>query len=146
MSDFGLIRYAGFSAQPSAAALRTRLTAEQPELVTRGIHLIVVQSADGSLVVGDSHEYASAPDPFFSSDVEAAILRLAESVLRTPNREVIERWIGLYPHSESCESFVEALDARTRPVQVTAGNGMSTPFGLVEEVIGELCGGILARP
>jgi D-hydroxyproline dehydrogenase subunit beta len=57
---------------------------------------------------------------------------------------VIERWIGLYLHSESCESFVEALDARTRLVQVTTGNGMSTAFGLAEEVIGELCGGILA--
>jgi D-hydroxyproline dehydrogenase subunit beta len=145
MSDFGLVRYAGFSAQPSAAALRARLTAEQPELIARGIHLIVVQSADGSLVVGDSHEYGAAPDPFFSSDVEAAMLSLAESVLRIPNREVIERWIGVYPHSESCESFVEALDARTRLVQVTTGNGMSTAFGLAEEVIGELCGGILAR-
>jgi D-hydroxyproline dehydrogenase subunit beta len=145
MSDFGLIRYAGFSAQRSAAALRMRLTAEQPELIARGIHLIVVQSADGSLIVGDSHEYGAAPDPFFSSDVEAAMLRLAESVLRIPNREVIERWIGLYPQSESCESFVEVLDAHTRLVQVTTGNGMSTAFGLAEEVIGELCGGILAR-
>jgi D-hydroxyproline dehydrogenase subunit beta len=145
MSDFALIRYAGFSAQSSAAALRARLTSEQPELIAHGIHLIVVQSADGSLVVGDSHEYGAAPDPFFSSDVEAAMLRLAESVLRIPNREVIERWIGLYPHSESCESFVEALDARTRLVQVTTGNGMSTAFGLAEEVMADLCGGILAR-
>jgi D-hydroxyproline dehydrogenase subunit beta len=145
MSDFGLIRYPGFSAQPSAAALRARLSAEQPELVARGIHLIVVQSADGSLVVGDSHEYGAAPDPFFSTDVETAMLRLADSVLHIPNREVIERWIGLYPRSDSCESFVEAIDARTRLVQVTTGNGMSTAFGLAEEVMAELCGGILAR-
>lgn len=145
MSDFALIRYPGFSAQPAAAALCARLAAEQPELVAHGIHLIAVQSADGSLVVGDSHEYGAAPDPFYASDVEAAMLRLAESVLWIPNREVIERWIGLYPHSESCESFVAAPDARTRVVQVTTGNGMSTAFGLAEEVIGELCGGILPR-
>jgi FAD dependent oxidoreductase TIGR03364 len=145
MSDFALIRYGGFSAQPSAAKLRTRLAAEQPDLVARGIHLIAVQSADGSLVVGDSHEYGAAPDPFACADVDAAMLRLAESVLRIPNRTVIERWIGLYPQSESCETMVETVDAHTRLVQVTTGNGMSTAFGLAEEVIGELCGGILPR-
>jgi len=27
------------------------------------VHLIVARSADGSLVVGDSHHYAATPDP-----------------------------------------------------------------------------------
>jgi hypothetical protein len=62
------------------------------------MRMAAASAVSGSLVVGDSHEYGAAPDPFFSSDVEAAILRLAESVLPIPNREVIECWIGLYPH------------------------------------------------
>ncbi len=140
MSDLGLIRYEGFSAQPAAAVLRETLAAQDPEILAHGIHLIVVQSCDGSLVVGDSHEYGATLDPFYSTDIEAAILRLAYSVLNIPNHDVIERWIGLYPQSESCEAFVEAPDARTRVVQVTTGNGMSTSFGFAEEVIGELLG------
>ena len=61
-------------------------------------------------------------------------------MLQIPNRDVIERWIGCYPQSESCEWFVEARDSRMRLVQVTTGNGMSTSFGLGEEVIGEFLG------
>jgi hypothetical protein len=38
--------------------------------VPNGIHLIAVQSADGSLVVGDSHHYAPTPHPFGSTAVD----------------------------------------------------------------------------
>jgi D-hydroxyproline dehydrogenase subunit beta len=145
MSDFGLIRYGGFSRQPATDTLRTLLAEQQPAILAAGVHLIVVQSADGSLIVGDSHEYGDAPDPFFSSAIEATMLELAHSVLQIPNATVTERWIGTYPQSESCEWFVDAPDARTRVVAVTAGNGMSTAFALAEEVIAELVDGATTR-
>jgi D-hydroxyproline dehydrogenase subunit beta len=140
MSDFALTRYPGFSAQPGAAALATTLAAQYPQIFAYGIHLIVVQSADGSLIVGDSHEYGTTMDPFFSSDVEATMLGLAHDVMQIPNADVIERWIGIYPQSPAREWFADAPDARTRVVAVTTGNGMSTSFGLAEEVIADLCG------
>ena len=64
MSDLGMVRYLGYAELPAAARLRERLLAEQGEHLRHGVHLIVVQSADGSLVVGDSHHYAATPDPF----------------------------------------------------------------------------------
>lgn len=140
MSDFGLTRYPGFSKLSSAAALTAVLSRQDPEIVTYGIHLIVVQSLDGSLIVGDSHEYGMTHDPFFSSDVEMAMLRLAQCVLHVQNTNVVERWIGYYPQSPSGEWFVDAPDAYTRVVSVTAGNGMSTAFGLAEEVVDAMCG------
>jgi D-hydroxyproline dehydrogenase subunit beta len=139
MSDFGLIRYAGFRALPAAVPLRTLLTQRHPDVVGYGIHSIVVQSSDGSLVVGDSHDYAATPDPIYSSDVEAAILRLCHAVLDIPNSEVVERWIGVYPHSASREWLVEAPEAGARVVLVTSGNGISTSFAFAEEVIAEFC-------
>ncbi|HLY79312.1 MAG TPA: TIGR03364 family FAD-dependent oxidoreductase, partial [Caulobacteraceae bacterium] len=51
MSDLGLARYAGYAALPQAEALRERLQAEQAAQLAHGVHLIAVQSADGSLVV-----------------------------------------------------------------------------------------------
>ncbi|MEJ0097116.1 MAG: TIGR03364 family FAD-dependent oxidoreductase [Bauldia sp.] len=53
MSDLGLVRYLGYAELPAAAALLRVLEAEQREHLASGVHLIVVQSADGSLVVGD---------------------------------------------------------------------------------------------
>ena len=51
-----------------------RLEAEQREHLANGVHLIVVRSADGSLVVGDSHHYAATPDPFAPDGVDDLIL------------------------------------------------------------------------
>ncbi len=63
MADLSLARYAGFADLPEAAALKARVAAELPDTIGNGIHLIVVQSADGSLVVGDSHHYARDARP-----------------------------------------------------------------------------------
>lgn len=57
MSDLSLVRYEGYSALPASLALADRLAHERPHHLAQGVHLIVVQSADGSLVVGDSHVY-----------------------------------------------------------------------------------------
>ena len=103
MSDFALVRYKGFSAQPAAAVLRKNLEKAEPWIFEYGIHLIVVQSEDGSLVIGDSHDYGTTPDPFYSREIEEAILQVAHRVLDIPNREVVERWIGIYPQAEQCE-------------------------------------------
>jgi D-hydroxyproline dehydrogenase subunit beta len=136
MSDLGLIRYLGYAALPEAAALRARLEVEQPDHLANGIHLIVAQNADGSLVVGDSHHYAATPDPFASAEVERLILAEFAAVFGvTP--PVLERWIGTYASADR-HSLVEAPLDNVRLVTVTSGTGASTSFALAEEVIGEL--------
>src|SRR5256885_7302469 len=72
---FRSVRYEGYSALPEAAALRAELEREEGESLAHGIHLIAVQSADGSLVVGDSHHYGAAPQPFASEAVDRLMLR-----------------------------------------------------------------------
>lgn len=144
MGDLSFARYRGYADLPEAAALKARLAAEVPETLAEGIHLIVVQSADGSLVVGDSHHYDDAPDPFASQAVEALILRHMAELLQVPDPAVAERWVGIYPSGPE-EAFAEAPDAATRVVQVTSGTGMSTGFAIAEEVVAELCGAAAPR-
>lgn len=48
MSDLGLARYSGFAALPEATALRRQLESDQQHALDNGVHLIVVQSADGT--------------------------------------------------------------------------------------------------
>ncbi|WP_034853545.1 TIGR03364 family FAD-dependent oxidoreductase [Inquilinus limosus] len=144
MGDLSFARYRGYADLPEAAALKARLAAEVPETLAEGIHLIVVQSADGSLVVGDSHHYDDAPDPFASQAVEALILRHMAELLQVPDPAVAERWVGIYPSGPE-EAFAEAPDAATRVVQVTSGTGMSTGFAIAEEVVAELFGAAAPR-
>ena len=77
MSDLGLHRYRGYAECSSLPRLRERLQNEQKDELDHGVHLIVVQSADGTLVVGDSHHYGATPDPFQSEAVDALIIHRA---------------------------------------------------------------------
>lgn len=136
MSDLSMVRYLGYADLPEAAPLKARLAAEEAEALAWGIHLIAVQSADGSLVVGDSHEYGPTPDPFARDEIDAAMLRQYAAVLGRPPM-VIERWTGSYA-SAAGHSIVRTPADGVRLVVVTSGTGASTAFALAEDVIGEL--------
>lgn len=141
MGDLSLIRYEGYAAQPGAAALHEVLAAERGDALGHGIHLILVQSADGSLVVGDSHHYAATPDPFASSEVENIILREARALLALPaDLPVIERWTGQYPSSSEEPAFLDRVAPDILLSLVSSGTGMSTGFALGEEGIAALLG------
>ncbi len=140
MSDLGLARYRGYAALPEAAALARRLDAEQAEARANGVHLIAVQSADGSLVVGDSHHYGQTPDPFQPEAVDRLILEELDAVLALPGRVVTERWTGTYASADGRWRLTDAPDAATRIVIVTAGCGASTAFAIAEETVADLFG------
>lgn len=140
MSDLGLVRYAGYAALPQAGAVRTRLEAEQAAQLEHGIHLIVVQSADGTLVVGDSHHYGPTPDPFASERVDQLILEEYAAVIGRAAPPVQERWTGTYASAPDRTVLIDEPCQGVRLVMVTTGAGASTGFALGEEVVDELLG------
>jgi D-hydroxyproline dehydrogenase subunit beta len=138
MSDLGLCRYRGFSQLPAARALEARLIEEQPRHFEHGVHLIVVQSADGSLVVGDSHHYAVTPDPFSQQSVDALILEEFNAALGFAPPPTLERWTGTYASASDRAVVIDAPEARVRIATVTCGAGASIGFALGEELINSL--------
>jgi D-hydroxyproline dehydrogenase subunit beta len=141
MSDLGLARYAGYAALPEAGVLRARLRAEQAAQLEHGVHLIAVQSADGSLVVGDSHHYAATPDPFAHEAVDQLILDEFEAVFGREPPAVLERWTGTYASAADRPVVVDTPAPGVRLAMVTTGAGASTGFALGEEVVAGLFGG-----
>jgi D-hydroxyproline dehydrogenase subunit beta len=144
MSDLGLARYAGYAALPEAAALRRELEVDQRDALDNGVHLIVVQSADGTLVVGDSHHYATTPDPFASERVDEIILEEFSAVFGGPPPRVLERWTGIYASAADRTMFADAPQENVRLVMITSGTGASTSFAIAEEVVDELFGSTTA--
>ncbi|VXC93092.1 TIGR03364 family FAD-dependent oxidoreductase [Sphingomonas sp. 8AM] len=137
MSDLSLIRYEGYAALPEAAALRASLAVEEPTAMTHGIHLIAVQSDDGTLIVGDSHVYADTPEPFAQTAIDDAIVAQWR-VLFGAAPPVLERWTGSYAAVAGRHSLVEAPMTGVRLVVVTSGTGASTAFALAEDVVASL--------
>lgn len=140
MSDLSLGRYLGYAELPEAEPLKAVLAAEQAEHLANGVHLIVVQSADGSLVVGDSHHYATTPDPFAPEAVDELILDEYGQVFGRRPGAVLERWTGTYASAPDRLAFIDRPDPSIRLVVVTSGTGASTGFAIAEEAIGELFG------
>jgi D-hydroxyproline dehydrogenase subunit beta len=134
MSDLSLVRYAGYSALPQAKTFAQSLQVDEAESLQHGIHLIAVQSEDGTLVVGDSHHPDSAATPFTSQRVDALILRHMQEALAIDQHEVVERWAGWYPVGHADDCLVAAPDPAVRVVVVTSGTGASTAFAIAEEV------------
>lgn len=139
MSDLSLVRYGGFASLPEAGALRERLEAEQPEYLAHGIHLIVAQSADGSLVVGDSHHDDSTAE-FAEEAIYDLLLEEYRAVTGGPAPAVRERWRGTYAAASDRSLLIETPVTGVRLVVVTSGVGASTGFAIGEEVIADLYG------
>jgi len=138
MSDLGLVRYRGYGALPEARALEARLRAEQPRHFENGVHLIVVQSADGSLVVGDSHHYDRLPHPFAPASAEEDILDEYLRALGGPVPPVVERWTGTYAVAADRTFLIDTPEDNVRLVIVTSGTGASTGLGIAETVLADL--------
>ena len=123
-----------------AKTLKERIALEMPEYVKEGIHLIVVQSADGSLVVGDSHHYGSSENVFASDKIEQLIIELMYGVLNITEHTVIERWTGVYPVSNTFDALIEKVSPTMRVAVVSSGTGASTAFGLAKDNFDEWLG------
>jgi FAD dependent oxidoreductase TIGR03364 len=138
MSDLSLIRYGGFASLPEASPLRCRLESEQGEFLQNGIHLIIAQGSDGSVVVGDSHHYDFADEPFSTERIYELLLDEYTAVVGRPPPSVRQRWSGTYAVAHNRIVLTEAPAPDVRLVVVTSGIGASVGFALGEEVIGEL--------
>lgn len=145
MSDLGLTRYRGYADLPEAQALKRRLEAEQGAHLANGVHLIAVQGADGSLVVGDSHHYDDLPHPFAPAEAEALILDEFEQATGLQAPPVEARWTGVYAVCDDRAWLVDAPSDKVRLVMVTSGTGASTGFAIGERVVAELCGATPAK-
>lgn len=137
MSDLSYGRYEGFADLPQARALCARLDDELGEMRAEGIHLISVQSADGSLVVGDSHIYGDAPEPFARERIDSLIMEAFDQLFDLPGRQVISRWSGTYASASQPVMIDEPAD-NVRLIIVTSGSGASTGFALGEQVVDKL--------
>lgn len=139
MSDLTLARYDGYAMLPAAEALKTRIRAERPAYPKAGVHLIAVASADGTLVVGDSHVYGATPAPFASEAVDDLILDELEATLAVGHARVVERWTGIYASGGQRLMLMDRPEKNVRLVMVTSGTGASTSFAIAEETMADLC-------
>ena len=136
VSDLTLCHYPAFQKCPSATALRERLEKEVPECRAKGVHIMAAQHPDGSIVVGDSHEYGMDFPPDSSDEVDELILREFRKFVALPTPRIASRWQGIYLKSTVGQTQV-VLPPRERVTLVTAmgGLGMTLSWGLARKTV-----------
>ncbi|WP_257980966.1 TIGR03364 family FAD-dependent oxidoreductase [Streptomyces sp. CB02959] len=132
-----LLHYAAFEDCTARAALDARMRAELPFHREHGIHVLLSQTADGRLTIGDSHAYAATHDPFASEEIDQAILGSLREFARIPDPRITERWTGCYPSlRDGRTELVADPEPGVTVVNGVGGAGMTLSFGLAEEVLG----------
>ena len=92
------------------------------------------QNGLGEITIGDSHEYGWQTDPFDKPEIDRIILDYLQTFLQAPALRINQRWHGIYAkHSERAE-YIAAPAPGVLVVNGVGGAGMSTAFGLAEEV------------
>jgi FAD dependent oxidoreductase TIGR03364 len=136
-SGLTLRRYPAFSACPSWARLKDEPVA--PGVLEAGIHILTVQDADGSFVIGDSHEYSAGDlSETLNNRVESLILAEARKLFQLSSWDIAERWHGIYSMPQGSELYRETIDDVIQIVTGIRGKGMTTSPAVARETIDAL--------
>ena len=107
-----------------------------------GIHLLFKQTADGSVIIGDSHEYsafhdANVAEEYTNCHINETILQYGQKMITLPSWRIKTMWNGYYLIHPEHEVFTETIDDRIHIVTGIAGKGMSTGPGFAQKHIAE---------
>ncbi|MCY4605799.1 MAG: TIGR03364 family FAD-dependent oxidoreductase [Gemmatimonadetes bacterium] len=129
-----LRHYAAFKQCQTLAAYTQRIAAERPEFDQWGIHVMASQNGRGEIVIGDSHEYGWVIDPFDNPAIDQLILDYLQTFLAAPALHIVQRWHGIYAKHPDQADFIADPAPGVKIVNGISGAGMTTAFGLAEEV------------
>ena len=132
-----LRHYAAFKHCQTLAAYTQRIAAERPEFDQWGIHVMASQNGLGEIVIGDSHEYGWVIDPFDKPAIDQLILDYLQTFLAVPALHIAQRWHGIYAKHPDQADFIADPAPGVKIVNGISGAGMTTAFGLAEEIFAE---------
>lgn len=130
--------YKAFQMCSTLGKLRERVAREKPDYERYLIHVLVSQTADGAITLGDSHEYASCVDIFDKPEIDELILQEARTFVELPDFEIVRRWHGVYSTHPEKPFFEAEPAARVRIVTAPGGSGMTLSFGLAERTLDQM--------
>ena len=122
-------RYDSFKSCPSYAKINT--SSEQKVLQSKGIHILFKQADDGSIILGDSHEYVPAGEQAnfgfeVSSEINEMMLHEAKRVTSLENWTVDSTWAGFYLQGTHSEVYTKVVDDVIHIINGIGGKGMTT--------------------
>ncbi|GGF19393.1 TIGR03364 family FAD-dependent oxidoreductase [Echinicola rosea] len=142
LTGLSIRRYEAFSECPSFSVIKSREAQDSPEKKW-GIHILFKQAKDGSVILGDSHQYAEAKDIDdlgydLDMEIDDYMVRKAKEIFRLPNYEIAHRWYGMYSQCKTKDLFQTTINDHIHIVTGIGGKGMTGSAGYAKENIQNL--------
>jgi|GEM_PF-59514 len=139
LTGLSIRRYEAFYECPSFSAIKAK---ENPNSFEKkwGVHILFKQAMDGSMIIGDSHEYADAAnidDLGFDlrMDVDTFMIEEAKKIFNLPTFEIQNRWFGMYSQCKENDIFQHTIDHNIYIVTGIGGKGMTGSAGFSKKNI-----------
>ena len=96
------------------------------------------QNADGSVIIGDSHEYAPVKEiDRLSVDINLSLNRFmlteAAKIFDLERFEILKTWNGYYTQGQSNDIFEKTLDDHIHIITGIGGKGMTASLGYAKK-------------
>ncbi|PKH51622.1 TIGR03364 family FAD-dependent oxidoreductase [Tenacibaculum sp. Bg11-29] len=108
-----------------------------------GIHILFKQALDGSVIIGDSHEYADAKNVDdlgfdLKEDIDSFMIEEAKKIINLPTYQIQHRWAGFYSQCKTKDIFEHTISNNIHIVTGIGGKGMTGSAGYSKENINKI--------
>jgi len=143
LTGLSIRRYESFAQCPSWADIKS----SEPEDTfwkRWGVHVLFKQEADGGIILGDSHEYASVRefdrlDFDLRSEINEYMIAEAKKIFDLSSWDVETSWYGVYCQTKHPSGiFTKTIDGDIHIVTGIGGKGMTSSAGFAQHHIGEI--------
>ncbi|RTY86256.1 TIGR03364 family FAD-dependent oxidoreductase [Flavobacterium sp. RSP15] len=142
LTGLSIRRYEAFYECPSFKSIKSN---EDPNSLEKkwGVHILFKQAADGSVILGDSHQYADAKNSDdlgfdLDMDIDNFMIEEAKKIIDLPNYEIQNRWYGLYSQCKTKDVFEHTIDNNIHIITGIGGKGMTASAGFSKENINKI--------
>lgn len=142
LTGWSIRRYEAFYECPSYHEIKAKELPDTPQKKW-GVHILFKQALDGSVILGDSHQYADAANMDdlgydLDMDIDNFMVEEAKKIFQLPNYEIQRRWYGMYSQCKTSDIFKKTIDEDIHIVTGIGGKGMTGSAGFSKKNIAKI--------
>jgi FAD dependent oxidoreductase TIGR03364 len=139
LTGWTIRRYESFSECPSFADIKKKENRNDFQH-EKGVHILFKQTGEGTVIIGDSHEYADVLNrdnlrPHEMNEEINWFLYEAANQIMELDYSILRLWNGIYSQCKNKEIFNHTIDGRIHIATAIGGKGMTGSLGWAEDHI-----------
>ena len=142
LTGLSIRRYESFQECPSYKSIKAK---EDSNSFWKkwGVHILFKQEADGSIILGDSHEYADVQqkdgiDFYLREEITRYFINEGAKIFNLEHWEIDDQWLGIYSQCKTQDIFQHNIDDKIHIVTGIGGKGMTASPGFSHSNISKI--------